>query len=540
MLRDLPVSIKISLSGLLITGIAAALIGYLTLIQIKQTMELEALRKLGSVEKIVKHEFQLVADNYAADLIVTAKNRAVADVMQEFSSAYGDLEAANTDVPELLKKAYIDTGAGSADQIGRLAGAKDGKSYAEAHDRWQPWFREFAQLHGYYDVFLVDPEGRVVFSAEKEGDFGTDLVSRRWRDSGLAEVIAKSMSGSTSDIVSFSGFKPYEPSAGDLAGFISHAVFNEQGDRIGTLAFQLLDASFVDSINQDTGINGRVSAYVMGQDWVPLFSNDSHKEAFGFSGGEIHYEMDLVKSAFASSDITLVDTHDDGEKFVESYGGINLFGTKYVLVWEIPYDDIMASTYALIWKVLGIVLVCTAGLATSMHFIVRSIVLPLNKLLAGLAKISETRDLSIRVGSTANDEVGRSTKAVDNILGMVEGFVREAKFSADQLEDTAKGMESSARSMSNSSEEQATSVEELSSSLEEAEAQSSYTANAAARATEAVSSAAQIALVGKQHIQKMSDAMDEISGSSHDIAKIIKVIDEIAFQTNILALNASV
>jgi hypothetical protein len=41
-------------------------------------------------------------------------------------------------------------------------------------------------------------------------------------------------------------------------------------------------------------------------------------------------------------------------------------------------------------------------------------------------------------------------------------------------------------------------------------------------------------------LDRMVEQMKEIDGSSHKIARIIKVIDEIAFQTNILALNAAV
>ena len=65
-------------------------------------------------------------------------------------------------------------------------------------------------------------------------------------------------------------------------------------------------------------------------------------------------------------------------------------------------------------------------------------------------------------------------------------------------------------------------------------------AEAAREANDLVVGTSRIVQDGKEKINRMADSMDNIKSSSADIAKIIKVIDEIAFQTNLLALNAAV
>ena len=88
--------------------------------------------------------------------------------------------------------------------------------------------------------------------------------------------------------------------------------------------------------------------------------------------------------------------------------------------------------------------------------------------------------------------------------------------------------------------EQAASLEEVSSSLEEMASMTKQNADNAQQANTLAGEARTAADTGNDAMGKMSSAIQEIQKSSDETAKIIKVIDEIAFQTNLLALNAAV
>ncbi len=105
---------------------------------------------------------------------------------------------------------------------------------------------------------------------------------------------------------------------------------------------------------------------------------------------------------------------------------------------------------------------------------------------------------------------------------------------------TVEQLSQSSKSLATNSQIQSSSVDEVSASAEETDAQVKSNAAAAAKASQLVVGASEVAAVGKGKINEMVNAMQGIRASSQDIAKIIKVIDEIAFQTNLLALNAAV
>ena len=134
----------------------------------------------------------------------------------------------------------------------------------------------------------------------------------------------------------------------------------------------------------------------------------------------------------------------------------------------------------------------------------------------------------------------RIINAFDAAFDGLNGAFARMGSQIQQVAQTVEQMSLASQSLATNSQVQSSSVDEISSSAEQTDIQVKSNAAAATTASQLVTGASEVAEGGKIKITEMVSAMEGIRASSQDIAKIIKVIDEIAFQTNLLALNAAV
>ena len=121
----------------------------------------------------------------------------------------------------------------------------------------------------------------------------------------------------------------------------------------------------------------------------------------------------------------------------------------------------------------------------------------------------------------------------NEILGGLTIAVDEMKNGAGQISDASQ-------SLSQGSTEQAASVEEISAAVTELASQTRQAAENAKTANSISGSSLESSRKGSEMMSELMVAMREIETAAGDISKIIKAIDEIAFQTNLLSLNAAV
>lgn len=126
------------------------------------------------------------------------------------------------------------------------------------------------------------------------------------------------------------------------------------------------------------------------------------------------------------------------------------------------------------------------------------------------------------------------------LLDKLNAFLHEIKSSADQIRAGSDQVASGAQSLAQGATEQASSIQELSASLSDVSNNVQTNAENSQKANTLAMTSGEVAQATLRDMQDMLEAMGKISMSSESIRKVIKVIDDITFQTNILSLNAAV
>ena len=163
-------------------------------------------------------------------------------------------------------------------------------------------------------------------------------------------------------------------------------------------------------------------------------------------------------------------------------------------------------------------------------------------------------DLQAKLTAFAQGDFGSEIKEDENYQGdfrpiltslqdistSLNGTLKNVHTSSSEVSGSADQVSSMAQRISEGTTKQASSIAELSKTMEDITEQIRHTTKQAEKAQ-------QLGVVSGSHVetsnQKMTDmqgAMEEITEKSKEISKIIKTIDDIAFQTNILSLNAAI
>jgi aerotaxis receptor len=163
----------------------------------------------------------------------------------------------------------------------------------------------------------------------------------------------------------------------------------------------------------------------------------------------------------------------------------------------------------------------------------------LRKLLEDSRRLG-TGDLAHKVTLNTNGLTGDLQKALKQLQLNIRTVVSDAQTDVDGLKNFIDSIAKGNLELSARTEAQASSLEQTAASIEQINGTVSQSASSAQRGADIASTTSAVAAKSNDAVQAVAQTMGSISESSKRIGEIIQVVEGVAFQTNILALNAAV
>ena len=134
--------------------------------------------------------------------------------------------------------------------------------YKQTYNKYYKGLKSLKETFGFYDIFLIDPSGNIIFTEKRESDLGLNLQSDSLNNTGLAKAFLK---GRTSTV--FIDFSWYAPSRSPAA-FLATPFFNKDNKITGVVVFQLSSEKINNIMKERIGNARTNEAYLVGPDYL--------------------------------------------------------------------------------------------------------------------------------------------------------------------------------------------------------------------------------------------------------------------------------
>jgi HAMP domain-containing protein len=468
-----------------------------------EALKNRSFEQLKTVRGIKKREIESYFANTREALLLFSQSKVAIDAIKEFKVAFHSVK--QSDVPANFKdnlntyyksefkknvlSPYLDTiqierllphsAPGIFLQAQYLIGNKNllkPHSYHTIHDRYHKALSDFMSYHGLYDLMLIDNEtGHIVYSVDKEIDFGSSLLSDVHNESHLGKLFRAIRYNGISKQTILTDYERYLPSYLAPSSFMATAIL-DGNKQIGTLVFQIpIDKIDMITTNKkiwrEEGLGETGECYIVGQDCRlrtnSRFILESPDSFFSEMKKNKYDSSELTKMKYYKSTILFPITCNKaiakaqanqsglevvkdyrGKEVLNAYSNLNISDVKWTILAEMDTSEAFASIVSYQKRSILISVILIGVLLTSAYFISRSIFKPVQQLMQASLELGNG-NLNVYVEIKTQDELrilGEAfNKAVKNLKENQEALLNNNQLLEEQTEEIATQSEKLAK-----------------------------------------------------------------------------------------------
>ncbi|HEA69733.1 MAG TPA: PAS domain S-box protein, partial [Desulfobacterales bacterium] len=452
------------------------IIGTLSLYEANRTLSQQSLNQLVSLREVKKFAVKRYFNNIKTQLLVFSEDPKVAEFMRKsrffFTGYKTDLAVTDeamekmrrellttymkdfvevlsaSDGSELntLKEAfskldgnaiviqykYITENENPLKKKERLNRAKEDRTdYTRYHGKFHSTIRNYYKRFAIDDILLIDPDnGNIVYSVQKNIDFGTSLKDGPWAGTKLAEVLQTEMKRPEKESVLLVDYSLYLPAFDTPVGFFATPIFYKN-ETIGIAVFRLS----VDGINkimvERAGLGKTGETYLVGSDGLLRSDSKNRGVKDSFRNPELN-KVDTIATAAALSGENGAGITTDYMKrrVLSAYSALKIHGLNWALIAQKNLDEAFAMVDRLRFRFMLLATVGFIAILAIVFFISRSIIKPLRRLEHNAEQLS-IGNLNETIDTGRRDELGSLAKSF--------AYMRENLKNSFELIDDQKG-----------------------------------------------------------------------------------------------------
>jgi methyl-accepting chemotaxis protein len=453
-------------------------------------------------------------------------------------------------------------------------------SYTSWHAYFHPAFNRMLKEFSLYDIFLVNTKGDLVYTVFKEKDFATNLLTGPYADTGLGDAFQQGLKLKAGETY-INDFKSYEPSYNLPASFISSPIYRD-GKLLGVILMQM-SIDKIDKIMSfsekyhEAGLGDTGECYIIGDDLTMRNNSrfideidDPLVKKLGTTIGVFKAASESARRALNGENSSWITKNYKDEKVISSFAKLKIPRLNWGMLVEINADEALAGARSLRNTLLIISIVLTFITLVAMFVLISRVVVYklrrvtalMEDLVTGEADLTKRVILSDRqkeIGSDGKsdlsaDEIVRLTQYINAFVSTVNDIVTEVKDKSYSVNSNSTEISALADHIASTFYEQSGRIADMASAMEEMSVTSGMVLGNVQEALDKSENAYGVTQEGmdalkevvssigaiKDKVATLAEIIGGLSESSSQIGVILNVINDIADQTNLLALNAAI
>ena len=424
---------------------------------------------------------------------------------------------------------------------------------ADAH----AFYTQFKELEEYYDLFLINADGYIFYSVEREPDYQTSLASGPYANSNLAKLYRKITKSHRSEIVDFAS---YAPSQNAPAAFIGQPILDKTGTLEMVVVLQLSIDHLNDAMKERAGLGETGETYLVGPD--KLMRSDSYLDPINrtvltsFANPEKgSVDTDASNAALAGETDTRIVIDYNGNRVLSSFTPIEIKDLTWAMMSEIDEAEALAPVAAMRMDLMMEIIVSAILVVIVAYLLAGSLVRPIREMTDHIDALSDGRgDLSVKLTVRTNDEIATLERRLNSFLEKIHGVVSSVAKTTRVIDDAtvcvsqsvdkttagANRQHEDSHAAKIAIEELTASVQSIATSTSEARVASEHAYREINEGMAVTDKTVDVIESLSHEVANAADVIEKLNEQSKSISTVLEVIQGIAEQTNLLALNAAI